>query len=252
VRIVQRPSPNHDERRVGASIDLLILHYTDMQSAEAALSRLCHPTARVSAHYCIDEGGTIYRLAPEARRAWHAGVSYWAGERDINSRSIGIELVNPGRAYGYRPFPEPQMQALQALSLEILSRHPIPPWRVLGHSDVAPARKIDPGELFDWRRLARSGVGLWPYTATQPRRLTARTPHEIADVQSQLMAIGYEVVVSGVLDASTMQALAAFQRHYHPDHVTGLPDGQSRRLLSALRAAIPPAWRVIDHGVASA
>ena len=159
--MIDRPSPNHGPRRDGAAIDMLILHYTGMTTAAAALDRLCDPKTEVSAHYLIDEDGTVWRLVPEDRRAWHAGRAYWAGETDINSRSIGIELVNPGHEHGYRVFPEPQMTALIALSQGILSRHPIPPHRILAHSDVAPDRKLDPGELFDWRRLAMAGIGLW-------------------------------------------------------------------------------------------
>ena len=210
-----------------------------MRSAEAALERMCDPRARVSAHYCVDEDGTVYRLVPEARRAWHAGISQWAGARDVNSRSIGIELVNPGHTCGYRPFPEAQMQALEELGRGILARHPIPSHRVLGHSDVAPARKIDPGELFDWRRLANAGVGVWP----QPTGFTdpgpARTAPEIADLQSRLCRFGYGVAVTGILDRATTQAVSAFQRHFRPARFDGQPDGETRRLLAALVAALP-------------
>src|SRR5581483_4361023 len=141
---IARPSPNHDERR-GRAIDMLVLHYTGMKSAEAALDRLCDPAAKVSAHYTIDEEGRIYAHVPEDRRAWHAGRSFWAGEGDINACSIGIELVNPGHEFGYRPFAEAQIQSLIGLAKGILHRHAIVPARVLGHSDVAPARKDDPG-----------------------------------------------------------------------------------------------------------
>ncbi len=161
--IVEQPSPNHDARAEGKPLDMLLLHYTGMESAAAALDRMCDPAAKVSAHYMIDEDGTVYRLVDEDRRAWHAGVAHWAGEDDINSRAIGIELVNPGHEFGYRAFPEPQMAALEALCLDILSRHDIPPDRVLGHSDVAPDRRQDPGDLFDWKRLAAKGIGLWPH-----------------------------------------------------------------------------------------
>src|SRR5262249_42163258 len=143
-------------------IDMLVLHYTGMQSAAAAIDRLCDPAAKVSAHYLIEEDGTAWRLVDETRRAFHAGVSFWQGTTDVNSASIGIELVNPGHEWGYRPFPDAQMQTLETLAQEILRRHAIPPDRVVGHSDVAPARKQDPGELFDWRRLADAGIGLWP------------------------------------------------------------------------------------------
>lgn len=174
--IIERPSPNYNERASGA-IDMLVLHYTGMISCEHALVRLCGPAAKVSAHYLIDEMGLVYRLVAEERRAWHAGVSSWAGARDINSRSIGIELVNPGHELGYRNFPVLQMQALAELAQEILARHPIPPHRVLGHSDVAPGRKQDPGELFDWEWLAGQGIGMWPAHSSHrppPQPLPAR------------------------------------------------------------------------------
>ena len=157
MKIVERPSPNHDTRG-GQAIDILLLHYTGMPSGEEALERLCDPNAepgRVSAHYCIDEAGTTYRLVAEEERAWHAGVASWAGATNINARSIGIELVNPGHEFGYRPFPEAQMHSLMTLSQDILRRHAIPARRVLGHSDVAPLRKEDPGELFDWPPFGR-------------------------------------------------------------------------------------------------
>ena len=160
------PSPNHGPRRPGAAIDMLVLHYTGMRTAGAALDRLRDPAAKVSAHYLVDEAGAVFRLVPEERRAWHAGRAFWAGETDVNGRSIGIELANPGHRHGYRPFPEAQMAALEALCRDILSRRAVPAGRVLGHSDVAPGRKPDPGELFDWRRLARAGSG----PGRRPRR----------------------------------------------------------------------------------
>ena len=146
--MIERPSPNHDARPAGGAIDMLVLHYTGKKTAEEALSRLCDPAAKVSAQYTIDRDGEVYTHVPEARRAWHAGVSFWAGERNVNARSIGIELVNPGHEFGYVKFSEPQMAALIDLANGVLKRHPIPAHRVLAHSDVAPARKEDPGELF--------------------------------------------------------------------------------------------------------
>ena len=240
MRIIERPSPNHDERPAAQSPDILVLHYTDMRNAEAALERLTDAAARVSAHYCIDEDGTVYRLVPEERRAWHAGASSWAGARDINGRSIGIELVNPGHSCGYRPFPEAQMQALEELGREILARHPIPAHRVVGHSDVAPARKIDPGELFDWSRLARAGLGVWPHAEGFPDPGPARSAADIADLQSKLGRFGYGVAVTGILDPTTRQVLSAFQRHFRPARFDGEPDGETRRLAMALVAAVPP------------
>ena len=213
-----RPSPNFGPRPDGVPIDILLLHYTGMASAQAALDRLCDPAAQVSCHWLIEEDGTVWQLVEEHHRAWHAGVGYWAGETDINSRSIGIELVNPGHEFGYRPFPVAQMEALATLARDIVSRHPIPPQRVLGHSDVAPERKMDPGELFDWARLAGQGVGIWP---------TTEPPVPSTDPAGDLRRIGYRVGVDGPDQA----VIAAFQRHFLQENVSGLFD---RRTLGRL------------------
>jgi N-acetylmuramoyl-L-alanine amidase len=224
--IIKSLSPNHDERPAGKAIDLLLLHYTGMRDGDAALRHLRDPAAKVSSHYLIEEGGRTHRLVEESRRAWHAGVGYWAGERDINAVSIGIELVNPGHDNGYRAFPQPQMAALIELGRAILARHPIPPSRVLGHSDIAPTRKIDPGELFDWRALAQAGIGLWPEPAPGASDLAA--------VQQALARYGYEVAPSGALDAATTAALQAFQRHFRPGLIDGLADEETAALLAGL------------------
>lgn len=206
-----------------------------------ALARLLDPAARVSAHYLIDEDGTVYRLVDEARRAWHAGVSEWAGERDINGISIGIELVNPGHAYpgyagGYRPYPEPQMAALVKLARDIVERHGILPHHVLAHSDVAPARKTDPGELFDWQRLAASGIGLMPRLRGSRRKTL--TPGNggrlVRDLQKRLRRFGYGIMVSGTYDAATATVVTAFQRHYRRACVDGIADGETRAALDDL------------------
>ena len=231
--MIDRPSPNHEARSPGVPIDILLLHYTGMETAEAALERLCDPAAKVSAHYTIDEDGTLYRHVDEDRRAWHAGESFWAGSHDINGRSIGIELVNPGHEFGYREFPEPQMSALIELAGDILSRHPIPPHRVLAHSDVAAARKQDPGELFDWARLAASGIGLWPGTSPDEHD----TP--IAAIQIMLARFGYEVTGTNALDEATRSALEAFQRHFRPARFDGEPDAETIGRLRALCANLP-------------
>jgi N-acetylmuramoyl-L-alanine amidase len=217
---IDRPSPNHDARPEGAAIDMLVLHYTGMTSAQGALDRLCDPAAKVSAHYTIDEDGTVYALVPEARRAWHAGVSFWAGEANVNARSIGIELVNPGHEYGYRAFPQLQIAALITLCHGILLRHPIPSWRVLGHSDVAPARKEDPGELFSWQQLAKAGIGLWP--VSQDSALSA----------DALGRYGY--------DSSVPQdkVITAFQRHFRPSKLDGKWDAECAGLLASLLSKI--------------
>jgi len=217
---VERPSPNCDSRG-GVPIDMLLLHYTGMHDGEAALARLCDPTAKVSAHYMLDEDGTIYALVPEQTRAWHAGVSFWAGARDINARSIGIELVNPGHEFDYRHFPDPQIAALISLAQAILARHAIPAWRVLGHSDVAPMRKTDPGELFPWERLARAGIGLWPGMAADPGE---------GAVAALLAYFGYDP------DALPNKNIIAFQRHFRPSRADGMADAETRRLLAGLVA----------------
>lgn len=227
-----RPSPNHGPRSGAGTIDMLILHYTGMKSAKEALDRLCDPAARVSAHYLVEEDGTVWRLVAEDRRAWHAGVACWAGRRDINGASIGIELVNPGHEFGYRPFPEPQMAALERLCRDILRRHPIPPRHVLGHSDVAPQRKMDPGELFDWPRLARAGIGLWPEPSAESASAAG-----VSALQAQLAAIGYEVPRSGALDADTAAVIAAFQRHFRPARCDGVPDAETGRRIAEVAAA---------------
>jgi N-acetylmuramoyl-L-alanine amidase len=228
--VIERPSPNYNDRPAGKAVSLLVIHYTGMRDAEAALKRLTDPEAQVSSHYLIDEAGLVYRLVDEGRRAWHAGVSYWAGERDINGVSIGIELVNPGHDFGYRHFPEAQMAALIDLGRGILSRHKIPPSRVLGHSDVAPVRKIDPGELFDWQRLAKAGIGRWPRPA--------KGPGDAASVRAALSKIGYEIspegAPNGVVDKITKQSLSAFQRHYRPSKFDGIADDETCGMIYGL------------------
>jgi len=159
--VIDHPSPNFGDRR-GRTVDTLVIHYTGMKSAAASLERLSDPAAEVSAHYLIDEDGTLYAMVAEQDRAWHAGVGFWRGETDLNSVSIGIELQNPGHEWGYRPFPDAQITALIGLCQGILARHAIPAVNVIGHSDLAPRRKADPGELFPWKRLAEAGIGLWP------------------------------------------------------------------------------------------
>jgi N-acetylmuramoyl-L-alanine amidase len=233
--IVERPSANFDER--GVAVDMLILHYTGMQTAAAAIERLCDPVAAVSSHYVVDEDGTVLRLVPEAKRAWHAGVSYWRGHAALNARSIGIEIVNPGHEWGYRPFPALQMAALCDLCRVILARHAIPPRNVVGHSDVSPDRKADPGELFDWHGLAANGVGLWP--ATVPDLGTGgaiRDAASLRPVRRALAEIGYQVAPEGDLDPALATTLRAFQRHWRPEAVTGqVDDGTLLRLQGVLR-----------------
>jgi N-acetylmuramoyl-L-alanine amidase len=234
--IRERSSPNHDSRGdviAGTPrIDMLVLHYTGMQSGAAALDRLCDPEARVSSHYLVEEDGAVWRLVQEEQRAWHAGVSYWLGETVLNTVSIGIEIVNPGHEWGYRSFPEAQMQAVEALCHDILARRRIPAHRVVGHSDIAPTRKSDPGELFDWSRLARAGIGLWPAPATELWRRRGRGVGvvERAAALSDLARIGYEVV-----PGAETAPLIAFQRRFRPERWDGLVDAETCRRLRTVR-----------------
>lgn len=236
VTIIDRPSPNHGPRPDGQAVDMLLLHYTGMRSAAEALDRLCDATAGVSAHYMIDEGGMVCRLVDEARRAWHAGRACWAGETDINGCSIGIELVNPGHEFGYRPFPEPQMLALERLAREILARHPIPPHRILGHGDVAPDRKEDPGELFDWARLARGGIGIWPDLEPVPDSFEIGS---LEDFRRGLVGLGYDLEATGSMDAETRSVVLAFQRHWLPATMTGARDRETAWRVKKLLDLLP-------------
>ncbi len=236
LKIVSCPSPNHDARPAGGVIDILVLHYTGMKTGEEALARLCDPAAKVSAHYTIDRDGRIYAHVPEERRAWHAGVSYWAGETNVNARSIGIELVNPGHEFGYEPFPAAQIAALLDLAQRILARHPIAPRRVLGHSDVAPARKMDPGELFPWERLAEFGIGLWPQLSAPGRKESAAPRSDTTQSVAAAALSHYGYGISPQVDVALESVIAAFQRHFRPREITGRWDGECASLLRALLA----------------
>lgn len=229
--IVDLPSPNQDERE--CPVDMLILHYTGMQTAQAAIDRLRDPVAQVSSHYVVDEDGTVFRLVPEDRRAWHAGVSHWRGHAALNARSIGIEIVNPGHEFGYRDFPVLQLAAVCDLCLLILARHTIPARNVVAHSDVAPDRKEDPGERFDWRALAENGVGLWPLDSPDLGTTGAiRDAITLRPIRAALAEIGYRVASEGALDPALSAVLRAFQRHWRPEAITGqADDGTLVRLL---------------------
>ncbi len=238
-----RPSPNHGERRGercgGRQVDMLLLHYTGMESAEGALSWLCNPVSGVSAHYFVFEDGRLAQMVAETERAWHAGKSFWAGEADTNSCSVGIEIANPGHAGGSPEFPARQMAAVIDLCRDILSRHQIPQWRVLGHSDVAPGRKQDPGEKFDWPGLARAGIGLWPGpveagVAKDPSVNLDGTGKVVRNFQEKLAAFGYGIDVTGQLDTPTKTIVRAFHLHYRPDRVDKPFDNISMVMLNRL------------------
>ncbi len=272
MNIIDCPSPNFDSRE-GHVVDMLVLHYTGMKTGDEAKSRLCDPAAKVSAHYMVEEDGTVFRLIDEQCRAWHAGLSSWRGHTNINQRSIGIEIVNPGHEFGYRPFPKAQMEAVAALCRDILSRHPIPKRNVVAHSDIAPLRKEDPGELFDWEFLAKRDVGLWPIDFTGTPDLTSsyktasvlkislwqrlifgwlvagpmRKPDmdkvsaplpSYGEIQKQLAEFGYACPQTGVLDEETKKTILAFQRHFYPERLTGQWDRTCRYRLAVLLSMV--------------
>lgn len=225
-------SPNFDDRAGGAAPSMLILHYTGMESETLALERLCDPAAKVSAHYFVRENGEVLQLVEDARRAWHAGVSYWDGVTDINSHSLGIEIANPGHEFGYRVFPEAQIRAVAKLCGDIMTRYGILPARVLGHSDIAPGRKEDPGELFPWQKLAEQGIGVW----SAPADMDHEAAQDITDLRDLLTAYGYNPEVA------YEETLKAFHRHFYPEKfLNGKPetvDNESIiRLLALVRAA---------------
>ena len=235
---IDTPSTNFDTRR--APPDMIVLHYTGMTTGEAALDRLRDPAAKVSAHYLVEEDGRVFALVPEERRAWHAGVSFWKGERDINAVSIGVEIVNPGHEHGYRAFPPAQIEAVITLLSDIRTRWTIPKARILGHSDVAPDRKEDPGELFPWKRLHEAGHGLWAEPSAAPGE-----PLGVGDegvgvfaLQAALTRLGYDSAPSGQYDYKTAKIITAFQRHWAPHRLDGVADGETRaRLMAVVRAA---------------
>lgn len=233
--IIEAPSPNQEARPAGMPLDMLVLHYTGMPTGAVALERLRDPAARVSAHYLVEEDGRVFRLVPDDRRAWHAGVAFWRGCTDINSRSIGVEIVNPGHAFGYRPFPMPQMAAVATLCRALVDGHGIPAWGVVGHSDIAPTRKEDPGELFDWCALARHGIGVWPDDATQeggqPLPAWDGAPADTAAVLAGLGAIGYDL-------REPQAAIVAFQRRYCRHRLDGGLDALTERRVRAVLAAL--------------
>lgn len=220
--IISSPSPNHDSRG-GQPVDMLVLHYTGMQTGQGALARLCDADSRVSAHYVVEEDGRIFALVPESERAWHAGVASWHGHDNINARSIGIEIVNPGHQWGYRDFPQMQMDAVVALCKAILLRHEIPARNVVGHSDIAFRRKEDPGERFDWAMLAKHGIGIMPQSSDTG----------CDDAVLGLAAYGYGITAKDD-KATVAQCITAFQRHFRPGQLNGAWDKQCSKLLASL------------------
>src|SRR5690242_21342229 len=237
------PSPNYGERNKGRQPDMILLHYTGMPDVEGAITQLCTPGTELSAHYIVLEDGRIVQCVPEAKRAWHAGVSSWAGEEDINSCSIGIEIVNRGHDWGYPDFPLRQIAAVIALCRGIMLRRNIPGHRVLGESDVRPAPRNDPGEKFPWHSLANSGVGHWVEPAPIVRGETLKLGSigdAVAGLQAALAKYGYNVPTHGKFDGPTMEVVAAFQRHFRPARVDGIADHSTLSTLHALLASLPP------------
>jgi N-acetylmuramoyl-L-alanine amidase len=237
--VEQRPSPNHGARAVGKPVDILLLHYTGMPSEQGALDWLCNPMSEVSAHYFVHEDGRIVQMVEEHRRAWHAGQSFWAGESDINSRSIGIEIANPGPEDGPHPFPDDQIAAVIGLSRGILARHPIPPERVLAHSDVAPHRKQDPGGLFPWDRLKLSGVGHWVPAALvrEGERDIEAAPLTPDEIIKRFRRYGYGLGEAGFSGLDLTSVVTAFQRHFRPARIDGIADWSTIDTLDRLLAA---------------
>jgi N-acetylmuramoyl-L-alanine amidase len=223
----QIPSPNYNERDPLISLEYIVLHYTGMKDGPSALARLCDAAAQVSAHYIIEEDGSVIQLVDERNRAWHAGKSFWRGITDLNSASIGIEIVNPGHEFGYRPFTASQISALKPLLREIIARHNMAPLTcLLGHSDVAPSRKEDPGEFFPWKEFAQEGLGLWPQTDKSDL-----SPANEGEVASLLATIGYDTT-------EIADAILAFQRHYRVEKLTGQADAETVARLRTLKQSM--------------
>lgn len=219
--MIQHPSPNFNDRLL--PIGILVLHYTGMQSGAEAIDWLANTASGVSAHYVVAEDGQVLQMVDEGKRAWHAGRSWWRGVTDVNSASIGIEIVNPGHEFGYVPFPAAQMDAVQALVADIVARHAIQPANVVGHSDIAPTRKQDPGELFDWPRLARAGLAAVPKPCMDPNWTD---PGFLA----ALGRYGYDIT-------APLDAIIAFQRHHRPAKFDGVIDAETRTILRGLLLA---------------
>ena len=236
------PSPNHGEREGVDGPDTIILHYTGMNSADGALAWLANPESQVSSHYFVYEDGRVVQMVPERRRAWHAGKSLWDGAADINSRSIGIEIANQGHPAGLPEFPEPQIKAVIELCRDCGARWSIAPERVLGHSDIAPVRKIDPGEKFPWDILSQNGVGHWVTPAPiGGGRFFQRgdSGQPVEALQSMLSLYGYGIEIDGVYGEQTEGSVAAFQRQFRPTLVDGIADVSTIDTLHRLISSLP-------------
>ena len=237
MKVIQ--SPNFDERNKNSKINILMMHYTGMKTAQEALDRMCDAKSQVSAHYMIYEDGQVVNLVPEEKRAWHAGISCWQGISSLNHTSIGIEIVNPGHEWGYVPFPAKQMDAVLELSKAIIARHDIEARNVVGHSDVAPSRKEDPGELFDWRYLAKNGVGLW-HGIDRVRwgdkilNNPGEESSEVAHIQTMLARYGYHIRVDGYYGEKTEKIIKAFKRHFSQESINASWDKAAEVRLKAL------------------
>jgi N-acetylmuramoyl-L-alanine amidase len=246
--IKELPSPNFGPRTAvngAVGVRHLVMHYTGMKSCQNALDRLCDTVAKVSSHYVVDEDGTVYRLVPEDMRAWHAGISFWHGQRDLNSTSVGIEIVNPGHEYGYRAFPQVQIDSVIALAAGIMQRHGVKACDVLGHSDVAPGRKTDPGELFPWQTLAEHGIGLWPEDS-----VTLPGHPDMNGALRRLSEIGYAVPLTPELgsdilnpDSAVTDVIAAFQGRYRQNKVDGSLDNETATRIAAVAVCFATARR---------
>src|ERR1700709_1018933 len=236
------PSANFGDRNKGRQADMIVLHYPGMPDVEGAIAQLCTAGTDVSSHYIVLEDGRIVQCVPEAKRAWHAGVSSWAGEEDINACTIGIEIINRGHDWGYPDFPLRQIAAVIALCRGIMLRRKIPSHRVVAHSDVAPARKKDPGEKFPWHSLANSGVGHWvqpaPIVRSEALKLGSISD-DVAGLQAALARYGYSVPTHGKFDGATMEVVTAFQRHFRPERVDGIADHSTMTTLHALLSSLP-------------
>jgi len=237
------PSPNIGDRNGAGYPKFLILHYTGLESTARSIAVLSDPICEVSCHYVVDDDGRVIQMVREADRAWHAGRSFWQGETDLNSYSVGIEIQNPGHEAGMPDFPEAQMAAVERLALDIVQRHNMKPEHVLAHSDIAPQRKIDPGEKFDWARLYRYGVGHWvaPLALAEPPEIDPDEAHEaVRRCQSLLVDYGFKVSTDGLLSVETRRVISAFQRHFRPARCDGVPDastiGTLEKLIAALKA----------------